>query len=111
MFRTTTETVGRILWLMFCSPTYTAGECAPGLECKVNPLLPDTAGGRVNAAGIIKVTFRERKHIFELFHEIQRKHWHKKPNKVYRCNCNKMYFNDRLLLAHIVQEMLKTRMI
>merc|ERR1719361_2687908 len=28
----------------FCPPTYNAGKCAPGLECKHNPQIPDAAG-------------------------------------------------------------------
>ena len=28
----------------FCPPTYNAGECAPGLECKYNPQILDAAG-------------------------------------------------------------------
>jgi len=28
----------------YCPPTYTAGECAPGLECKHDPMIPDAAG-------------------------------------------------------------------
>ena len=28
----------------FCPPTYTAGSCAPGLECKRDPRIPDSPG-------------------------------------------------------------------
>ena len=28
----------------YCPPTYTMGDCAPGLECKHNLMIPDAAG-------------------------------------------------------------------
>ena len=28
----------------YCPPTYTAGNCAPGLVCKHNSKIPDAAG-------------------------------------------------------------------
>ena len=36
--------MGQTCGSCFCPPTYTAGDCAPGLECQHNPTIPDAPG-------------------------------------------------------------------
>ena len=36
----------------FCPPTYTAGNCAPGLQCQKDPRISDAAGKCVRAGKI-----------------------------------------------------------
>ena len=37
----------------YCPPTYTAGECAPGLECKHDPMISDAPGKCVRPNAIV----------------------------------------------------------
>ena len=42
----------------FCPPTYTAGNCAPGLQCQKDPRISDAAGKCVRSGEIANQVFQ-----------------------------------------------------